>query len=143
MPIKVERLPGESIISATVSKPFNPEQDVRAMFAEFIQFRLAIQGDVALILNFSEVANHPDAFSQLVFALAEASQGIKAGKAAGVASPPIVIFVGAGPIATLASQAMEQAQYGGVRGHLCASYDEALALARSKLTTSADSPPVS
>jgi hypothetical protein len=135
MPIKIEQFPGESIISATVNEPFDPGQDIPPLFAELIRLRLSIQGDVALILDFADTTNNPDAFSRMVFALAQASQGIKDGKAAGVGRPPILIFVGSGPIADIASQAMEQEQYGGVRGHLCASKDEALALAREKLST--------
>lgn len=134
MPITIEQLPGESIISATVNEPFNPEQDISAMFAGFIQLRLKIQGDVALILDVRNTANRPDAFSQLVLSLAEAAQGIKASKASGVGGPPIVIFVGTDLMTALASQAIEQEQYGGVRGHLCTSKDEALALARAKLS---------
>lgn len=135
MPIKIERLPGESIISAIVSKPFEPERDIPAMFAEFIQLRLAIQGDVALILDVSADTGNPDSFNQMVFSLAEAARGIKAGKAAGLHRPPIIIYVGSGKIAALASQAIGQEQYGGVKGYLCTSQDEALALAREKLST--------
>jgi hypothetical protein len=134
MPIKIEQLPGESIISATVSEPFEPERDVPPMFGELIRVRLATQGDVALILDFGETTNSPDAFSRMVFALAKAAEGIKAGRAAGVGGPPILIFVGSGLVANITSQAIEQEQYGGVRGHLCTSRDEALALARAKLS---------
>ncbi len=133
MPIQIEQLPGESIITAVATEPFNPEQDMPAMFAEFIRLRLAIQGGVALIVDVSDPANSPDSFSRMVFALAEAAQGIRAGRAAGVNGPPITIFVGSGPTAALASQAIEQEQYGGVKGHLCTSHDEALSLAREKL----------
>jgi len=105
------------------------------MFAKFIQLRLAIQGDVALIVDVSDTTDNPDSFSHMVFALAEAAQGIREGRAVGIKRPPFVVFVGAGPIATLVAQAMEQEQYGGVRGQLCESHDEALALAREKLST--------
>jgi hypothetical protein len=132
MPIKVEQLPEESIIVATVSEPFDPRQDVPAMFAEFTRLRLAIQGDVAVILDLS---GGKAAFSQVVMALAEASSGIKAGRAAGIDRPPIMIFVGAGILADLASKAMAQRQYGGVKGHLCATQDEAIALAHEILST--------
>ena len=134
MPVQIEQLPGESIINATVNEPFDPERDMPAMFAEFIQLRLAIQGDVALILDVSDTTNHPDSFSRMVLALSKAAQGIRTGRAAGVDRPPILIFVGTGLIATLASQAMGQEQYGGVAGHLCTSHEEALALAREKLS---------
>jgi hypothetical protein len=134
MPVKIEQLPGESIVHATVHEPFVPERDMPAMFAEIIPLRMTIQGDVALIIDFSATTNHPNSFSKMVFTLAEAAQGIKAGRAAGVSRPPILIFVGTGPIADIASQAIEQEQYGGVKGHLCASQDEALALARAKLS---------
>jgi hypothetical protein len=132
MPIKVEQLPDESIITATVSQPFDPRQDVPAMFAEFTRLRLAIQGEVALILD---LRDGKAAFSQTVIALAEASSGIKAGRAAGIDRPPIIIFVGTGVLADLASKAMGQRQYGGVKGHLCATKDEALALARQMLSS--------
>jgi hypothetical protein len=130
MPIKVEQLPGESIITATVSQPFEPRQDIPALFEELTRLRLAIQGEVALILDLSSARA---AFSQTVIALAEASSGIKSGRAAGIDRPPIVIFVGTGILADLASKAMGQRQYGGVKGHLCATKDEALALAREVL----------
>ncbi len=71
----------------------------------------------------------------MVIALAAASRGVRASQEAGVSGPPITIFVGSGPVAALASQAMEQEQYGGVKGHLCTSHEEALALAREKLST--------
>lgn len=130
MPIIVEQLPGESIITATVSNPFEAREDVPAMFAEFTRLRLAIQGDVALIIDLSSAKA---AFSQTVVAMAEASSGIKAGRAAGIDRPPIIIFIGSGVLADLASKSMGQRQYGGVKGHLCASKDEALALAREVL----------
>jgi hypothetical protein len=132
MPVKVEQIPGESIITATVSEPFDPRQDIPAMFAELTQLRLTIQGDVAQILDLTG-ARVP--FSQVMIALAEASSGIRAGRAAGIDRPPIMIFVGSGILADLASSAMGQRQYGGVKGHLCASKEEALALAREMLST--------
>lgn len=130
MPIKVEQLPGESIITATVGNPFDAREDVPAMFAEFTRLRLAIQGNVALIIDLSGARA---AFSQTVIALAEASSGIRAGRAAGIDRPPIIIFVGTGVLADLASKAMGQRQYGGVKGHLCATQGEALTLAREVL----------
>lgn len=68
-----------------------------------------------------------------MLALSEASRGVKASQVAGVSGPPITIFVGSGPMMTLIAQAIEQEQYGGVRGNLCASLGEAIALAREKL----------
>jgi hypothetical protein len=70
----------------------------------------------------------------MAFALSKASEGVKTSRAASLDRPPIIFFVGAGLVADLAAQAMEQEQYGGVAGHLCASHDEALALAREKLS---------
>jgi hypothetical protein len=110
-----------------------------AMFAEFISLRQAIQGDVAMVLDVMDVTNNPASFSKMVMALGEAAQGIKAGKAAGLA-PPITFFVGTDPITALASEAIEQKQYGGARGQLCATVDEALAQARAKLASLGDSP---
>lgn len=130
MPIQVELLPGEPIITATVINPFDARQDIPGMFAEFTRLRLASKGDVAVIVDISG-AKAP--FSQTVMALAEASSGIKAGRAAGIDRPPIMIFVGTGILADLASKAMGQRQYGGVKGHLCATKDEALSLARQIL----------
>jgi hypothetical protein len=132
MPIKVEQLPGESIITASVKEPFVPREDMPAMFAEITQLRRAIQGDVVQILD---ITSSRIPFSQVMLALAEASNGIKAGRAAGMDRPPIMIFVGSGVLADLASKAMGQRQYGGVSGHLCASMEEALALAREMLST--------
>jgi hypothetical protein len=140
MPVNIEQLPGESIITATVTEPFDPERDMPVMFAEFIRLRLAIQGDVALIIDVSPTTNHPDSFSRMAFALSKAAQGIKTGREVGIDRPPITIFVGSDPIAALASQAMGQEQYGGVTGHLCTSRDEALALARAKLSPVQDKP---
>lgn len=130
MPIKIEKLPDEPIITATVTDPFDARQDVPGMFAEFTRLRLAAKGDVAVILD---ISNARAPFSQTVIALAEASSGIKAGRAAGIDRPPIMIFVGTGVLAELASKAMGQRQYGGVKGHLCATKDEALSLARQIL----------
>lgn len=130
MPIKVEQLPGEPIITASVSDPFDPRQDIQPLFAEITRLRLAIQDDVVLIID---LTGGKPAFSQTVIALAEASSGIRAGRAAGIDRPPITIFVGSGVLADLASKAMAQRQYGGVKGHLCATKDEALALAREVL----------
>ncbi len=104
------------------------------MFAETTRLRLTIQGDVVLIIDVSQMADAPDSFSKMVFALAHASQGIRTNIAAGVGRPPILILVGSDPLTALASEAMAQDQYGGVRGHLCVTLDEALALAREKLS---------
>lgn len=134
MPIQVEQLPGESIISATVNEPFNPENDVPAMFGEFIRLRMAIQGPVVLILDLHNTTNSPDAFSKMVLALANAAQGIRASKSSQFKQPPVTIFVGSGELVSLAAEAVGQDQYGGVKGDLCATYDEALTLARAKLS---------
>ena len=138
MSVTVEQLPGESIINAIISEPFDPEQDIPAMFAQFIPLRTAIQGDVALILDVTNVISQPNAFTEMVFALANAAKGIKASKAAGL-KPPITVFVGSGEMADLAAQAIEQEQYGGTKAHLCASQDDALALVREKLNFLSDS----
>lgn len=130
MPIKVKQLPEEPIIVAAITEPLNLAHDMPAMFAEFIRLRLAIQGPVALIMDISQV---PDSFSEMAAALAEAGKGIRADKAAGVGQPPLLIFVGSGSITAIASEAMGQEQYGGVRGHLCASIEEALAFAEARL----------
>lgn len=133
MPVIIERLPEEAIIRVTVTRPFEPQHDVPAMFAKFIPLRMAIQGPVVLIVDLSATSAGPDAFSQMVVALAEAGRGIKAGKQAGVGGPPMVIMVGAGVVADIAAQSLDQEQYGGTRADLCATYEEALALARTKL----------
>ena len=133
MPIELEQLPGEAIIKATIGESLDPERDIAAMFAEFIQLRMAIRGPVVLILDFSHTANNPYGFSQMVMGMAQAAQGIKQSKATGVGSPPITIFVGSDSLTDLAAQAISQEQYGGVRAEVCATVDEALALARSKL----------
>jgi hypothetical protein len=134
MPMTIEQVPDENILIASVSEPFEPRQDIPDMFAEFTRLRLALQGDVAMILD---MRGARAAFSQVVTALAEASAGIKAGRAAGIDRPPIMVFVGSGLLADLASKAMAQRQYGGVKGHLCATREEALALAREILSTKA------
>ncbi|MBN1311933.1 MAG: hypothetical protein JXB30_10980 [Anaerolineae bacterium] len=130
MPVEIEKLPDEPIIVATMKDPFDPGQDIPAMFAEFTRLRLEIENDVALIID---IRGNKAAFSQVMVAMAKASRGIRDGKAAGVKSPPIIIFVGSGILADLAANAMAQKQYGGVKGHLCTSTDEALALAREIL----------
>jgi hypothetical protein len=135
MPIKVERLLGESIILAVITLPFNPEHDIPTMFGQFISLRMTIQDRVALILDFTSTIANPEAFGIMVQALAQASRGIRASREAGVGGPPITIFVGSGPIAAIASEALEQEQYGGVRGQLCVSRDDALTLARSLLVS--------
>jgi hypothetical protein len=129
MPVKIEQLPGESIVVATPSRPFEPKQDMTAMFAELTRLRLSIGGPVALIVDSSGT---PISFSQMVIVLSEASHAVKASKEAG-GQPPITIFIGSGRLAELVSQAMGQRQYGGVSGHLCTTLDEALTLARKKL----------
>lgn len=134
MPIQIEQLPGEAIIKATVSDSLTPENDIPAMFAEFIHLRMAIKGPVALILDFSNSGNNPNAFSQMVMGLAQAAQGIKASKASGMAQPPIIIFVGSDSITDLAANAISQEQYGGVPAELCPTLPDALALARAKLS---------
>lgn len=136
MPVEIKQLPGESIIYATVNKPFKPDEDMPAMFAEVIRLRQAIHGTVVLILDVTSTISEPDAFSTMVAALANARHGIKASKTVGL-QPPITIFVGSGSVMDLAAQAITQEQYGGVGAHLCISYDEALTLAREKLSTTA------
>ncbi len=133
MPVKLERIPGESIIHATVDEPFDPEHDIRNMYNDYISLRMPIPGQVALIIDVGKTVQGPDSFSNMVIALAEISKGIRTSKSAGFTSPPIVILVGSGMIADLVAKAPEQEQYGGVRGLLCSSYEEALALAREKL----------
>lgn len=134
MPVEVEHVSGESIIVATAKKPFLSERDVPMMFKEFVPLRMTIKGNAVLIVDLSATMDTPDAFSQMVVGLAEAATGIKAHKASGVASPPILILIGSGLVADIAAQAIAQDQYGGVKAHLCASRDEALALARTKLS---------
>jgi hypothetical protein len=134
MPIQIEQIPGESIIRGVVSEPFNPENDVSIMFAQFIDIRKTINGPLALIIDFNNTINAADAFSRIVFTLAEAARGIRASKQAQLAGPPILIFVGSGSLANLVTEAIEQEQYGGAKAHLCATQEEALALAREKLS---------
>jgi hypothetical protein len=133
MPVRVERFGDEAIIYATIIEPIEPEQDIAAMFAQFIPLRLTIPGHVALIIDLSEALDRTDSFGNLVRALAEASRGVQASKAADASGPPITIFVGTDSIVGLASQAMGQPPYGGVKGRLCVSRDEALTLARDLL----------
>jgi hypothetical protein len=92
--------------------------------------------DRYLIINFNNTTNAPDAFSRVVFGLAEAAKGIRASKQAQLAGPPTLIFVGSGSLADLVAQAIEQEQYGGAKAYLCATQEEALALAREKLPAS-------
>lgn len=135
MPIKVERIPNESIIKATINEPFDPPTDIPAMFAEFIPLRQTIQGPMALIVDLNETNSVPDAFGRIVIALAEAAKGIRASKEAQLGGPPILIFVGSGFMAELSADAVEQEQYGGTKAQLCTTLEEALALAREKLAT--------
>jgi hypothetical protein len=134
MPIQIEQIPGECILRATVNEPFDPEKDISSMFAQFIRIRQTINGPIALIIDFKNTDNAPNAFSRVVYSLAEAARGIRASKQAQLAGPPILIFVGSGSLADLVTQAIEQEQYGGTRAHLCATQEEALALAREKLS---------
>jgi hypothetical protein len=48
MPIQIEQIPGEHILAATVNEPFDPENDVSSMFAQFIRIRQTINGPIAL-----------------------------------------------------------------------------------------------
>ena len=73
MPIQLEQIPGESILIATTREPFDPENDVPAMFAEFIRARQTINGPIVLIVDFNSTTNAPDGFSRVVFGLAEAA----------------------------------------------------------------------
>ena len=136
MSIQIEQIPGECIITAAVNEPFNPENDISTMFAQFIHIRQTIDGPTALIIDLNNTNNAPDAFSRVVLTLAEAARGIRASKQAQLAGPPILIFVGSGSLADLVTQAVEQEQYGGAKAHLCATQEEALALAREKLSAS-------
>ena len=133
MPIQVEQIESESIIRATLNEPFDPQIDVPAMFGQFIGIRQTIQGPVALIVNLNNTNNGPDAFSRIVYALAEAARGIRASKQAHTGGPPILVFVGSGSLANLTTHAIVQDQYGGTNAHLCETVEEALALARQKL----------
>lgn len=138
MPVKVKQLPEEPIIVAAITEPLDLAHEMPAMFAEFIRLRLAIQGPVALIMDISQV---PDSFSEMAAALAEAGKGIRAGKTAGVGQPPLLIFVGSGSVTAIASEAIDQDQYGGVRGHLCTSIEEALTFAETHLRPKNAPPP--
>ncbi|MBN1427009.1 MAG: hypothetical protein JXB07_01410 [Anaerolineae bacterium] len=131
MPIKVEQLPGESIIIATVSELSDSQQDVPAMFADITQLRLKIRGTVVLILDFSDAKV---SFNQIAVGLGEAFKGIKAGKADGIERPPIVILVGSGVTTKVTSKVMTQMPEF-ANGHMCTSKDEALVLARKLLST--------
>jgi fructose-specific component phosphotransferase system IIB-like protein len=134
MAIKLERLPGESIFVAEIATPVNSE-DVPSMFQQMIPMRLAIRGKLVLILDFTKALDHPESFGLMSLAMAQASRGIRVSRDVGVDGPPITIYVGTGPIVAIASEAMEQDQYGGVRGQLCASRDEAITLARTLLAS--------
>ncbi len=130
MPVRVEQLPGEPIIVATIMNPFVPEEDMPAMYSQFISLRRNIPGYAALIIDVRETMNDPAGFSQMMLAMAEASRGIKAGQAAGLSGPPRLIMVGEGPMAGIAAEGMAQEQYGGVKGEVCPTLEEAIERAR-------------
>lgn len=134
MPIQVEQLPGEPIICASVEEPFEPQKDVPAMFQRYIALRQSINGPAALIFDFKNAHDAPNAFTRIMYALAEAAKGIRASKQAQTSGPPILIFVGDGYSASMVTQAIEQRQYGGRQAYLCTTQEEALALAREQLS---------
>lgn len=135
MTIKVERLPGESIIYISVHEPMDPRRDMAALFPQIVALRQTMPPQVVMVIDLGGSLHTPDAFSQMVLALAEASHGVRASRASGLPSAPTTIFVGSGIVAEVAAQSMAQEQYGGVGGSLCATLDEAYALARAKLAS--------
>lgn len=130
MPVTVEKVQDDPIIIATTLSPFAPSADMPAMFGEITRHRMSINGPSALIIDCS---NTMDSFNVMMTAMAEASQAIKKSRES-VGQAPILIFVGTGLLAEIAAKSMGQSQYGGVSGELRPTREEAIAIAREKLT---------
>jgi hypothetical protein len=133
MPIQLEQVPGENILIAINLEPFDPQNDMPSMFAQFMRSRQTMIGPVALIVDFNNTNTVPTGFTRVVLSLGEVAKGIRANKQAQLAGPPILIFVGSGSFADLVTGVVEHEHYGGAKAQLCATKEEAIALAREKL----------
>jgi hypothetical protein len=135
MSVTVEQLPGELIFVAKFGVPFDSQLDIKGMFNAFLPMRVGIKGPLVLILDLSIAANNPYAFSQMVIGMGEAAAQIQINRTDQTMTPPQVIFIGTDKTVKLAADAMAQSQYGGAKVRTCTQLDEAVALARTLLST--------
>jgi hypothetical protein len=139
VPATVEVLSGERILVVTITNPFKPDVDMPRMFDQTFRLIADPKEPFVQIVDLSSIDSTGD-FSQMLAAMGHAASMSRNSRAAGIGRPPSLVFVGTGPLAKLAANAMGQTQYGGAGGHICSSREEAIVLARTLLTSGTQPP---
>lgn len=130
MPVSVKPVDAEPILHAIVREPFVVADDMPPLLAQLTAQRQRMDCPVVVILDVAELAL---SFEKVTMALNRAAWHIRAQREHGSQLPLQYVFIGTDAMVALVSDAMNQDQYGGVGGHLVATWDEALAHARRLL----------
>lgn len=129
MPIKVERLPLEPIIVATVYEPANPAQDASQIAAETAALIGPDEMTVCVINDFRQMKID---FKMMMSGMS----ATRAERTGGVGDPRVyTILVGEGIVWEVAQKSVGKFLSNGPGVALFASMDEALAHAREKIKT--------
>jgi hypothetical protein len=121
MSVKVDRIPGEPIIIATLIGAVTTEM-VLDVFQQ--SARLAEEIESSIIYRIADVCAITTTFAEMVRILGEASQAEQPGSAADPRFRPIL--VGTNEWAQMYSNSLKQEQYGGISVPVFATYDDAL-----------------
>src|SRR5574341_1561054 len=122
MAISFEDVPGEPVLIAVFHNPLQAAKDTAA-FNEAIHSRLDALGPDELLWVISDLTGVTINFADAIFGLAEAA---KASIGAFRDRRVRMVLIGVGDMIKFLVNAAEQKQYGGVKGHVCASMEEAL-----------------
>jgi hypothetical protein len=128
MPILVEKLRDEPIITVTFEDPINYMAEVPEAFDAILIMRDAINGSPRYFIIF-DVSRVQVGIDEIVLTLGEAKQASKMRRPD---LPLSLSIVGSGGLIEMAANAMEQAQYGAYQMPLFTSLDQALAAARAQ-----------
>ncbi len=126
MAVKFEDLPGEPILIAAFENPLQAGKDT-STFNEAIHSRLETISPDHVLWVISDLSGVTINFADAIFGLAEAARG-----STGAFRDRRVrmVLIGVGDMIKFLVNAAEQSQYGGVKGHVCSSLEEALAYCR-------------
>lgn len=127
MAIEFEEFGNEPILYVTLTEPFSVAEETGPMMARMAAMLDAHPGQLYCIYDTSGLTV---AFSDMMFGLAEQAKG---GAGSVKDNRLFVILVGTDAMITLAAQAMEQSQYGGLHIPLFDNRPDALAYARKSI----------
>lgn len=120
MTVAFERLADEPIVIVTFTNPLNAAKDTSA-FNQAVYDHLQIVEDRLWVI--AELSSVSISFMDGVFGLAEAAKGVN-----GAFKDPRVriVLVGVGDMIKFLIKSAEQTQYGGVKGHVATSIEDAI-----------------